>query len=357
MFKYNGVTVELLGNTIWADIQGNRYYARYPFNVENTPEHLIDILVWLLFHEHGINGKVSRGGYDVEVPAYILRDETHEPCGDGRILSYSGGADSTAVLSLVPDCTPILIDREYDPAYLASQRKVAEHAGALVVYTDFERARLLLGKANGFNIGFGYVAALVPFLPHLNASEILLGSTLAYVAKYDDVMQIAYGRREARQWLDRGGVTLSEPLYCLSEAVSARIAESFGKPYSSCHGDADNNKCLRCYKCFRKEGVMGRQLDSSAVAYLKRRGYLNPPVYLSAVYAAQKAGYGWPEFDAVDVKFAEKYCEQRLNAYCAPRTSAAIAAKFAELGIEPLTRGDDAAIEAFLASPLQAQRD
>lgn len=341
--KIAGCDVLLEGNTIWVHAKGHRFYASYPFNVECTPKHILQTLVWILMWGQGTNPQID----GVDAPEYAVTGETFEPFGDAAILSYSAGADSTAMLSLYP-CTPVLIYRDYAPEYLTAQADIAKQVNALTVETDFELARKMILPKHGFNVSVGYLCALVPFLPALRASHVLMGTVVEAVGTIHNSQPPVEEKPRAvdriTEWLAQAGIYFSQPMIGLSEVWTTRITEASGLPHSSCHFTAEH-KCLACYKCFRKEGLFGRQLQADVVESIKP--HIRKKPYRSAVMAAQRAGYGWPVCDSLDMSFAERNCEHQMLRFTHPKVAAHVLAEYRKLGIQPMTEKDDAAIAAF----------
>jgi hypothetical protein len=124
----------------------------------------------------------------------------------------------------------------------------------------------------------------------------------------------------------------------------------------SCHHRIyEPNFCGHCYKCFRKLGTLGQQLDFKdkkikefIIHYLKQR-----PLKMAAstVYGIQKARYNLPEFErymGVDVSFCDRYNDNLTKQYNTPESYKMMVAKFKEIGIQKQTSKDLENINKFV---------
>ena len=151
--KYNSARVTISDRTVLVKYRDRVFTSVYPMSVEAMPVHHVDVMIWLLLWGHGVSPVVN----GMEVPEYFAVGADHSRPNTGKsLLCYSAGADSTAAMAIYPS-TGAIIRRIYDRLYNATQVAMADAMGVLVIDSDFELARMLLGKSHGFNIGCGYV--------------------------------------------------------------------------------------------------------------------------------------------------------------------------------------------------------
>ncbi len=299
--------------SIIIDIAGQKFTAAYDFlrpgtSLQDVDNDLFLLMLYVLF----------AGLEDV------LLHETKLSLQQGLpIVSYSGGADSTAML-YVTGGIPIHITRSFDRGYETRQIKAVENLGAYQILTDFELIRTLYGKTMGFNVGMGYAAMFIPLLPIFQTDTIALGFV------FDDI-GFGYGKvfrhnvtpgdgenlngsRRIMRVLKKHGINITGPIAGYSEVLTTRLASSSCiKRYSSCHTAGGVSACRACFKCFRKEALLGRPLDlrdPSLRKYIMKFLAKQPlKMASSTIYAIQYAGYSYSEFRRytdIDVSFCER---------------------------------------------------
>lgn len=285
------------------------FSASYPFlndftgYLTDVPDEYYYLMMYLLLH----------GLEDIKVPPSSSKLSPGRP-----LVSYSGGADSTALL-YVTKGIPVHITRIYSPEYENRQIRAVESVEGYQINTDFELVRKLYNLPQGFNIGIGYASMYMPLLPLLNTGTVALGVVFddggfrwkGEFAFNDGILNTRTDR--INTFMAEYGIFLSSPLAGYSEVLTTRLAHSSGIPFSSCHTVGDETACRRCYKCFRKEAIVNNPIpiDEPAVKayimkYLKRY-----PLKMasSTIYGIQYAGYKDPIFERymdIDVSFCER---------------------------------------------------
>jgi hypothetical protein len=281
-------------------IRGNQFTCSYPSistSLLDVPDFVFELSAKILLW----------GMASVEVSGVGSFPKT-----GSHAISYSGGVDSTAVLAAFGG-VPIHIWRSYEPLYDKNQGVACKNVGAVPIMTDFEKVRILFVGKQGFNIGIGYVSVILPLAYALGIDRLMFGVVWDDVAfyyskpfvKHKNILKSTFSSVNAV--LMPHGFQMEFPLAGYSEVLAKRLCDSLGVTgVSSCHGDV--SPCMKCYKCFRKQGMDKIKLNdiSKIVPLLKKQ-----PLKMAAstIYSIQKAGYKGEPFDRfheLDVSFCER---------------------------------------------------
>ncbi len=199
--------------------------------------------------------------------------EAHEQSVPG--LAFSGGADSTAALLLMPkDTVAVFLDRPFK-AKTSLYNKTA-------AYATLDHARALGYDAKKINCNLEYIRSplgfpsdLAPAVPLiLLASELNIDS-IAFGTVLESAFRV--GHEDARNYSQSGhyrvwgglfkaaGIPLFLPVAGISEVGTSTIvqASSFRDYTRSCIRGVWPDSCENCWKCFRKNLVEHRILDKS----------------------------------------------------------------------------------------------
>jgi 7-cyano-7-deazaguanine synthase in queuosine biosynthesis len=286
----------------------NSFFAEYPFLTKETgfltdvhPQYYYLMMNILL----------------MRLDEILIPEITEKPLPGKPIVSYSGGADSSALLHVTKGL-PVHIYRSYAQVYGTRQMRTVTEVGAMVIKTDFERIREMYGLRHGFSIGIGYAAMYMPLLPLLKTNTIALGVIFDDVAfnysvpfsfnvnfEKSQMMKLITNLREF-------GIFIICPLAGYSEVLTTRIAASSGiKSVTSCHTLGNEQTCRMCYKCFRKQAILGAPLKWKEVKPVILPYLLKRPLKMasSTIYAIQKSGYKDPYFSRfmdIDVSWLER---------------------------------------------------
>lgn len=350
-------------------LNGQTYFATYWGYMEDVEKDLIDAMVFILFYGLGENRLAKYDTRITEVPAFMdsgiaLHTLKQRERYGNIIVSFSAGVDSSALLTMLPrhKLFPVFLDRSYDKVYTANQLRMINHmATPLTIPNDFERIRMDYGRPHGFNIGIGYAALLIPLVDKLRARHIVFGSILDDTGfYYKDELRYGFNLRwsRSRQIFDilrEIGVALSFPMAGLSEIHTVRrVAESAELSLaSSCHVPC-NTSCMACYKCFRKQGILGKQLDMTNPAIEKRILQIlrKKPLKMasSTVYGIQKARYLHPFFERyhkLDVDFLHRVDMDLARFYNDDQILELMEREFYRMGLCAMTSYDYGCIKIF----------
>ena len=183
-------------------------------------------------------------------------------------LSFSGGADSTAALCVMPNLTDcVFLKRSDNPsrtlydahAALESCQKVSRLGYKVhVVESDFEYLRRPVGFPTDLSVG---------------TPAILLSDTREYSSiAFGTILESAYGTsgKSFRIYEDSShfklwnslfaaaGIGYSLPIAGVSEIGSTLICmrHRLGKVHQSCIRGKWGSPCLSCWKCYRKGAIL-----------------------------------------------------------------------------------------------------
>ena len=181
-------------------------------------------------------------------------------------LAFSGGADSTAALIVMPGNTiPVFMNRPmsknsiYDSDAPLKNCELLKQMGydVKIVNCDLE----FLRDPVGFPSDIAHAIPLILQAERLGVSSIAFGTILesAYGIGHRKFIDYPNGShmRFYGGLLAAAGLEISLPVGGVSEVGTSKIVESspLGKCSQSCIRGKWGFHCLRCWKCFRKEMV------------------------------------------------------------------------------------------------------
>ena len=179
-------------------------------------------------------------------------------------LAYSGGADSTAALSVMPGNTvPVFMNRPmrkgsvYDSDAPIKNCELLGQIGydVKVIDCDLEYLR----NPVGFPSDLAHAIPLILLAESLRIGSIAFGTILesAYGIGHEHYIDYPNGShmRFYGTLLSAAGLEISLPVGGVSEVGTAIIVESspLGELAQSCIRGKKGSPCMRCWKCFRKE--------------------------------------------------------------------------------------------------------
>ena len=217
-------------------------------------------------------------------------------------LSFSAGTDSTAAYLIMPENT-ILGYHRRDFEGLLDHR----NADRLIGFLEEEHKKSILDIPSNHEIIRTYHFKQVGF-----SSDFACASHLILLADHFDIGAIAFGMPIDNTWLMKGrkfreftetsyyqywverfskvGLELLLPIAGISEAGAMKICQNEEiLPFlNSCLRGDGVNGCGKCWKCFHKNGPLGRPFDVKAAeiqAFLQRRPL---PTTTHALWALQQ---------------------------------------------------------------------
>ncbi len=192
--------------------------------------------------------------------------EPWAPLADSRpALAFSGGADSTAALALMPENTvPVFLDRPLPLFRISKYDKNAPHVACeklselgydvYKIKADLEYVR----KPVGFPVDVANAAPAIILANHMQFDAIAFGTIMesAFGVGHPNYRNYPKGSHY-RMWgtlFAAAGLPLLQVVSGVSEVGTSIINRdsSFGHIAHSCMRGKWMNPCRNCWKCFRK---------------------------------------------------------------------------------------------------------
>ena len=207
--------------------------------------------------------------------------EVKKPITKGRefgkklALSYSGGMDSTAAALLLPNdtilgynersFTSMLDHRNAFTLFEAWREKLGRDV--LRVPSNHEIIRTFHGKQVGFSTDYASGVHLILLADMFNLGGIAFGVPIdnTWLQKgkwYRDFSQSSHWKLWSNRFRE-AGLELVLPINHISEAGALRVCEKSPliDEINSCMRGDGINGCGKCWKCFHKNGPLGREVD------------------------------------------------------------------------------------------------
>ena len=220
-------------------------------------------------------------------------------------LSFSAGVDSTAAAMIMPDTTILGYHRR-------SLKTILDHRNAegLITHMKNQKRRIIdvasnheiirthHGKQIGFSSDFATATHLILLADFLKIGAIGFGTPIdnTYLwkgRKYRDFSESNYYKNWTQRFLD-AGIDLLFPLAPISEGGALKIVRQapFVSLVNSCLRGNGTEGCGICWKCFHKNGPLGRDynLKSNEIQTFLQREFI--PTTTHVLWAVQKMNIG-----------------------------------------------------------------
>jgi len=273
--------------------------------------------------------------------------------GVNYALSFSAGTDSSAAMQLMPENTILgyhernynsMVKHENAHRLLSHLRQSRE---VLIVKSNHEHLRKLHGKPTGFSTDYAAGVHLVLLADYLDLRGIAFGTPIdnTWLAK-GKKFRIFSESNHRDYWQGRfaeAGLELILPINMISEAGAMMICKQspFFEFMNSCMRGDGITGCGKCWKCFHKNGPLGRDfdIDSHEISTFLSRRPLRTAMH--ALWAVKKMNlehvlpdlqhllkddmewwerYYPPGLEIVPIELRE-HIENRLNHYLKPMES------------------------------------
>ena len=243
-----------------------------------------------------------------EILLYPWEKSTLQPLDGSRklgtmpALAFSAGTDSTAAALVMPEHTILGYHRRNFESILDHRNadKLLEHMKfdrgkkVLDISSNHELIRTYHYKQTGFSSDFACATHLILLADHYDIGAIAFGTPLDNTwlskgRKFRNFERTQYFKYWTERFLS-AGIELFLPIAGLSEAGAMKICQDSDiLPYlNSClRGDGENG-CGSCWKCFHKNGPLGRPFDFQAKeiqTFLRRKPL---PTAIHALWALQQ---------------------------------------------------------------------
>lgn len=250
----------------------NRLWLRYPngwifwdmpqdFELSETHESLLLLAMNVLLQPLGIR--------------YLSKEIQMRPNGSNASLAFSGGIDSTAAAILLPKNTILSYHQRAFPSALNHELperlfNILEQnfdRSVLCVPSNHELIRASAGEKIGFSTDFAAGVHLILLSDTLDLGTIAFGTPmdntwLVKGSKYRDFSNSNYWIRW-KKYFSHAGLNLEFPINHISEAGALRVCQQSGfiDYINSCLRGSDGVECGACWKCFNKNGPLGREIQ------------------------------------------------------------------------------------------------
>lgn len=263
-------------NLVWFRYPDGYVFWEVPedFDLSVTHENLLKLVAEVLLYPW--------------VPSTRLAFTKTRPTGSRISLSYSAGTDSTAAALVMPEITLLGYHRRSFKSLLDHRNanrmlnylQESQERDVLTISSNHELIRTSYGKEIGFSSDFACASHLILLADHLDLGSIGFGMPLdnTYLWKGRKYRQFE-ATKYYQYWTQRfhqAGLELLFPIAAISEAGALKIVEqsSWVEHLNSCMRGDGNFGCGRCWKCFHKNGSLGRSFDIDSTeiqTYLNRR--------------------------------------------------------------------------------------
>jgi len=197
------------------------------------------------------------------------------PYGCNIALSYSGGIDSTAAALLMPKDTilgyhernfPSMLNQGLAKNLFAVWKKRHDR-DVLCVSSNHEKIRTFHEKPAGFSTDYASGVHLILLADFLDLNSLAFGTpidnTWLNKGKIFRDFQTSKQWTEWVEYFSHAGLHLELPINHISEAGTLRICQKSDliDSINSCLRGKESTGCGRCWKCFLKNGPLGRQVN------------------------------------------------------------------------------------------------
>ena len=195
--------------------------------------------------------------------------------GTKLALSFSGGMDSMAAALLLPTDTilsyhersfPSLLSHDL-PIRLFDEIKQRWGRDVLQVPSNHEKIRIIHGKQVGFSTDYAAGVHLILLADYLNLEGIAFGTPIDNIwlqkgRKFRDFKESWHWNYWVKEFAN-AGLHLVMPINHISEAGAMKIFQQSDliESINSCLRGRAGKFCGKCWKCFHKNGPLGRKID------------------------------------------------------------------------------------------------
>ena len=219
-------------------------------------------------------------------------------------LAFSAGVDSTAAMCLMPDRTLLFYHERSGIDTIMNHGNANRFINHLIeeegrpvirVKSNHEIARTIGGKSPGFTTDYACAVHVILLADHFDLDSIATGmplenSYLFHGQKFRNFGETHFWKKHSKIFEDIG-LPIYQPVMGCSELVNRNIADAFGygEFAQSCLRAPAGTNCGRCWKCFRKNTLIGKPftMSNEISTFLAKK-----PLKMAAstIYSIQKLG-------------------------------------------------------------------
>ena len=212
------------------------------------------------------------------VPETKRWDVEQRSPGTNHSLSYSGGVDSTAAMLLLPDETILAYHERNFTSMLnhslphSTFEAIEERTGrpVLRIPSNHEKIRTYHGLQTGFPTANAASVHLILLADHLDICSISFGTVIENTwlkkgLKFREFQDTHYWNYWPKQF-KKAGLDYVLPINHISEAGALKICaqSELADVVNSCLRGNGDRWCGTCWKCFHKNGPLGREIDPTS---------------------------------------------------------------------------------------------
>ena len=212
------------------------------------------------------------------VPETKRWDVEQRSPGTNHSLSYSGGVDSTAAMLLLPDETILAYHERNFTSMLnhslphSTFEAIEERTGrpVLRIPSNHEKIRTYHGLQTGFPTANAASVHLILLADHLDICSISFGTVIENTwlkkgLKFREFQDTHYWNYWPKQF-KKAGLDYALPINHISEAGALKICaqSELADVVNSCLRGNGDRWCGTCWKCFHKNGPLGREIDPTS---------------------------------------------------------------------------------------------
>jgi hypothetical protein len=198
--------------------------------------------------------------------------------GKHHSLSYSGGIDSTAAMILMPENTILAYHQRNFTSTLNHSLphstfeciKERTNRDVLCIPSNHEKIRTFHQKQTGFSTDHAAGVHLILLGDFLDLSGIAFGTPIdnTWLKKglnYRDFKNSDYWEKWSKKFHD-AGLSYDLVINHLSEGATLKVCRNskFHDIVNSCLRGIGARWCGKCWKCFHKNGPLGRTFDANS---------------------------------------------------------------------------------------------
>lgn len=222
------------------------------------------------------------------VPETKRWDVEQRSPGAKHSLSYSGGVDSTAAMLLLPDDTILAYHERNFTSMLnhslphSTFTAIEKRTGrsVLCVPSNHEKIRTYSGKPTGFSTDHASGVHLILMADYLDLNGISFGTPIDNTwlkkgLKFRNFAKSDYWVYWSKKF-EIAGLFYNLPINHITEGGALEICRQsdFNDIVNSCLRGNRGKWCGQCWKCFHKNGPLGRSFDSKSkeiTSFLKKK--------------------------------------------------------------------------------------
>ena len=217
-------------------------------------------------------------------------------------LAFSAGVDSTAAMCLMPDRTLLFYHERSGIETIMNHENANRFINHLIeeegrpvirVKSNHEISRTIGGKRPGFTTDYACAVHVILLADHYDLDSLATGmplenSFLFHGQKFRDFKETYFWKKHS-ELFESIGLPIYQPVMGCSELVNRQITDLFGygELAQSCLRATAGKNCGQCWKCFRKNTLIGKSftMSNEISTFLGRK-----PLKMAAstIYSIQK---------------------------------------------------------------------